>query len=361
MKFLFALGHPAHFHLYKYTISELLKEGHSVKIVISDKDILRKLLLDEEYEFEVIASLDIKSGLLFKGKKILKSTAKLFSICRLYKPDLLIGCLTQMSWVGFLLRIPSIFNAEDDITYTFLQGLVTYPFISTILAPIPTKVGFFSFKKIGYAGYHKLAYLHPNRFHSNAELVINLVGHNPYVIFRLVSLNAYHDVNAKGISEDTLKKLILIFKEYNIFISSEKPLKPDFQKFKLNISENDIHHFLGNASFFIGDSQSMTVEAAILGTPNIKCNSFFGRISVLEELENIYGLTKGLPPDEKLLFKTIKEYINDPQIQTRYEEQRQTMLSNKIDVTAFFIWFYKNYPASKKIMKDNPDYQYNFR
>ncbi|WP_020601244.1 DUF354 domain-containing protein [Spirosoma panaciterrae] len=361
MRFLFALGHPAHFHLYKYTISELLNEGHSVKIVISDKDILRKLLLDEKYEFEVVAALDIKNGLFFKGKKLFKSTAKLFSICRLYKPDILIGCLTQISWVGFLLRIPSIFNAEDDMTYTFLQGIITYPFISTILAPIPTKVGIFSFKKIGYAGYHKLAYLHPNRFQSNSELVTNTVGHKPYILFRLVSLNAYHDVNAKGISEETLKKLIILFKKYNIFISSEKPLKSDFQKFKLKINEKNIHHFLDNASFFIGDSQSMTVEAALLGTPNIKYNSFFGRISVLEELENVHGLTKGLPPDEDLLFKTINEYIDDSQIHSRYEEQRQIMLSSKIDVTAFFLWFYKNYPISKKIMKDNPDYQYNFR
>ena len=30
------------------------------------------------------------------------------------------------------------------------------------------------------------------------------------------------------------------------------------------------------------------------------------------------------------------------------------MLEDKIDVTAFIVWFIENYPGSVKIMKDNP-------
>ena len=37
------------------------------------------------------------------------------------------------------------------------------------------------------------------------------------------------------------------------------------------------------------------------------------------------------------------------------------MLSDKIDVTAFMVWFVENYPDSVKIMKDNPDYQLRFK
>jgi len=36
-------------------------------------------------------------------------------------------------------------------------------------------------------------------------------------------------------------------------------------------------------------------------------------------------------------------------------------LLDKIDVTAFLVWFVEYYPKSAKIMKENPDYQYNFR
>jgi len=37
------------------------------------------------------------------------------------------------------------------------------------------------------------------------------------------------------------------------------------------------------------------------------------------------------------------------------------MLSDKIDVTAFMVWFVENYPESAKIMKENPEYQWSFR
>ena len=37
------------------------------------------------------------------------------------------------------------------------------------------------------------------------------------------------------------------------------------------------------------------------------------------------------------------------------------MLSEKIDVTAFMVWFVENYPESVEIMKKNPDYQLRFQ
>jgi hypothetical protein len=37
------------------------------------------------------------------------------------------------------------------------------------------------------------------------------------------------------------------------------------------------------------------------------------------------------------------------------------MIKDKIDVTAFMVWFIENYPESKRIMKENPDYQYKFK
>ena len=43
MKYLFFLGHPAHFHLFKYTIEKLKKDGHIVYTIIKKKDILEDL------------------------------------------------------------------------------------------------------------------------------------------------------------------------------------------------------------------------------------------------------------------------------------------------------------------------------
>jgi predicted glycosyltransferase len=51
------------------------------------------------------------------------------------------------------------------------------------------------------------------------------------------------------------------------------------------------------AEFFIGDSQSMTVESAVPGVPAIRVNDFVGRISAVRELETA-GLCFGFSPDE---------------------------------------------------------------
>jgi len=45
----------------------------------------------------------------------------------------------------------------------------------------------------------------------------------------------------------------------------------------------------------------------------------------------------------------------------QFQLRRQKMLLEKIDVTAFLVWFVENYPESAKIMKENPEYQWRFR
>ncbi len=48
-------------------------------------------------------------------------------------------------------------------------------------------------------------------------------------------------------------------------------------------------------------------------------------------------------------------------LKEEFQIRRQKMLADKIDVTAFLVWFVENYPNSAKVMKENPDYQFNFK
>lgn len=112
----------------------------------------------------------------------------------------------------------------------------------------------------------------------------------------------------------------------------------------------------------ISDSQSMTMEAAMLGVPSIRFSDLAGRIGVLEELENKYGLTFGIKTSEpERLFQKIHELLGIPDLRQEWQRRREKMLSDKIDVTAFFVWFIENYPESYRIMKANPHYQYRFK
>lgn len=360
MKIAFGLGHPAHFHLYKNVI-RLLQNKHDIEIFITDKDILRKLLDANSFPYTTIASARPNENLFGKARKLFLSTKSLYNITKKNKPDIFVGCISQLCWVSCLFRKRNIFNAEDDITYTYLQGLITYPFVNTILTSQVVKTWPFTFKQIGYAGYHKLAYLHPKWFTPSESIKNCYIKEPRYFIIRIVNQNAYHDINAKGLDLKTLRSVVDYLKGYGaVYILSEKPLPEEFKKYALSIKENDIYHALYYADLFIGDSQSMTVESAMLGTPSIRINNFANKISVLKELEHTFHLTYSISPKIKdKIVPLIKEILSLNR--EDFRSRRNIMLNEKIDVTSFLVWFIENYPESKKIMKENPEYQYNFK
>lgn len=147
----------------------------------------------------------------------------------------------------------------------------------------------------------------------------------------------------------------------NVYITSERELTKHIESYRLKINLLDIHHIMAFAALFIGDSQSMSVEAAMLGTPSIRYSSFSGRIGVLEELQEKYELTYGIQPNcsDQLLSK-IDELLSDSQTVELFKERRLKMLQDKIDVSAFFTWFISNYPNSLQIMKEDPNFQLSF-
>jgi hypothetical protein len=347
-KLLIGMGHPAHFHLFRNTIYQLRNDGVEVMIVLTEKDILERLLKAEDFEFIKIAGRKKNEGVTDKIIKLANSTIELIRIVREFKPDLLIGSLSQLSYAGKLSKIPVLFFGEDDITYTWMQCLVTYPFVNYIVAPDKTKVGIFRNKKISYPGYQKLAYLHPKVFQPDAALIPEIDTTQTYTIIRLVSLTAYHDVNVGGIGNELLDQIIRKLLNYGkVYITSEKRLPEHLMIYSLPIKTVNIHHALSYASLFIGDSQSMCVEAAMLGVPSLKFNDFAGRISILEDLEMKYKLSFGFKTTQgKELLSMIDELFSTNDLKAIYQERRTNMLNDKIDVTSFYVWLIKNFPDS---------------
>ena len=104
---------------------------------------------------------------------------------------------------------------------------------------------------------------------------------------------------------------------------------------------------------FIGDSQTMTSEAALLGTPAIKCNSFAGRLAVPDEIEQRYGLCYSFMPEQvESFFEKIEELLSLSDLKEEWHRRRALLLANKIDVTAFLTWFVEGYPQTiKKVLE----------
>jgi len=359
MNIILALGHPAHYHLFKNVSKKLKEDGHNYYFVITPKDILEKLLIENNEEYIVLAPREKNENLMEKFFKIFNSTKQLIKVAKQLETDIFVGCLSQIVYAGVFINKPSIFVGEDDFSYTWLQGLTTYPLATKILAPQATSVGPFYYKKISYNGYQKLSYLHPNHFTTKrAEKRES----KKQILIRLVNLSAYHDFSAKGLNNILLSEFISRYSNIaDIHISSERELPKSFERFRIQINVNKMHEFLLNSDLFISDSQSMSVEAALLGIPNIRINNFAGKISVLNELEFKYGLTNSLSLKNATKLLDLADKLLSEKTIAEIDKNKQKMLADKIDVTAFLVWFIENYPQSVKIMKENPDYQYNFK
>lgn len=356
------LGHPAHFYMFRNVITKLISNGHSLHIVIKRKDILEDLLKNSGYNYTIIREdrSDTKLGLI---KSVLQMEFEMIRFIKKHKIKVLVG-----STLSFAARIISginvIVTGEDDAAVVPRYAGMVYPSASAILSPIVCNNGKWESKSYKYAGFQKLTYLHPNHFTADLSVVEKyFTTEKPYFLIRFAKLNAHHDNGIKGLNNELAKKLIeRLEKQGNVYISSERELPMEFERYRLNINPLDIHHVMAFATFYIGDSQSMSVEAAMLGTPSLRFNDFAGKISVLNELENKYQLTFSINssnPDK--LFSKLDELLQTDNLKEVFQQRRQQMLSEKIDVTAFFAWFIENYPKSVSIMRSNPDFQYRFK
>jgi predicted glycosyltransferase len=336
--FLFFLGHPAHFHLFRGTIENLKVRGHRVTIFIKKKDILEDLLNAAGWTYINALPSGRRDGKWGIAMGVLKKNLKLLRFCLTNRPHLMAGTSAEIAHIGFLLRIPSYVFSEDDYSVISTFANVTYPLATHVVSPEGCDNGRWNNKTIRYKGYHKLAYLHPNQFQPNESIVQKYFdAHSPYFIVRLAQLNAHHDDGASGISNNFMRRIIALLKPHGrVFITSERAVPEEFEEYQLRINPLHIHHIMAFATLYIGDSQSMAVEAAVLGTPNIRISSFSGKISVLEELQHRYHLTTGIhPKEESAILEMIERMVSAPHLRAEYQERRTFMLSEKIDVTTW--------------------------
>jgi predicted glycosyltransferase len=364
MKILVYLGHPAHFHIYRNSIKNWEKKGHKIYILIKKKDILEDLLDAANISYHNILEkgrTDSKLG-IFIG--MVKRAIRLFSFCLHEKPDILTGTSVENSIVGKVLGIPVVNVNEDDAGVVPYYAKLSYPLASSILNPYVCNSGKWDNKAIKLNSYHELAYLHPNHFTPDIKIVEHYLSpEKPYFLIRLAKLTAYHDFGIRGIGTTIAKHIIELLKPYGtVYITSERELEPQFEKYRIAINPLHMHHIMAFSTLYIGDSQTMAAEAGVLGVPFVRFNDFVGRIGYLNELEDVYKLGYGIKSkDVELLYKTISDLIvvlfGKSNI---YQERRKKMLSEKIDYEKFLTWFIEDYPDSHKIMKKNPNYQSRF-
>ena len=148
-----------------------------------------------------------------------------------------------------------------------------------------------------------------------------------------------------GLHDSLAKEIIKILEPHgSVHITSERPIAPELEQYRIQIDPLLIHHALAFASLFIGDSQTMTAEAAILGTPALRFNDFAGKISLFEELEDRYQLSFGFHTSQSAqLLDKIKDLLLIDNLKHLWKERQEKMLNEKIDVTMFMVDFFEKF------------------
>jgi predicted glycosyltransferase len=331
MKILFEIIHPKSVHIFKYIIKDLIKKGHNVKVASVNKDITLRLLKYYRIEHDVILNLTGK-GYIQKILLLLYGIFKFFLIFIQFKPDITIGRASPMmainSWI-FRKKHYSLSDTEHVENIHKLSKLISYKIITPDCFKIDLGI-----KQEKISSYLELAYLHPNRFTPNPEVLkeIGLKDGDVFFILRFVSWGASHDIGQKGLSDDGKRKLIDYLKvQGKIIITSESQLPKEFEEYRMSISPTKIHDLLYYATMYVGEGGTMASESACLGTPAIYVNTL--TMGYIQELENKYGLLFRITKNNSIIEKA-QDILNSSQ--TDWIKKRQKLLNDKIEMNDVF-------------------------
>jgi predicted glycosyltransferase len=338
MRVLIDVSHPALAHVFAHVHRALLARGHATAVVARAKDVTLALLDAYGVTYTVLAAPG--RGHAGRARELVVREARLLAHARRFRPDVITGTSVHAARVAFLLRCRSaVLNDDDAAAVPFFRWLA-YPLASAIVTPTALAHEHWGARQRTYPSYHALFYLHPSRFAPDPAVRGELGLHDgqPYAVVRLSALEAHHDTGVRGVSADLLRTLVDgIGRSVRVFVSSEKPLPTEIEGLRIRLRPERIHHALAGAAFVLGDSQTMTAEAAVLGTPAFRINDFVGRISYLRELED-YGLAFGFRPgQEKAALARVEEVLAMRDRAAVFAERRRRMLDEKIDPLPWFV------------------------
>jgi len=347
MKILIDLSHPAHVHFFKYFIWQMEERGHEIIVTARDKDITKTLL--EVYNIPHLMIGRPTRGRMSLATEWIKRGYELSKIGRRSQADIYLGILNPAAAISARLNRKYSLTFTDTEHASFAKK-VTFPFTNEIITPqcYRDTIGP---KQVRYNGYHELAYLHPAYFSPNPSVLteLDLTKDDPFIIIRFVSWQASHDIGQHGF-EDKVAIVRELEKYGRVLITSEVGLTRELQNHSIYISPEKLHDLLSYATLYIGEGGTMATEAAVLGTPSIYVSSLAGTMGNFIELEKTYRLVYSFTGGNAGLKKAV-EILQDPAIKKDWKTKREQLLREKIDVTAFMIWFIENYPASPEEMK----------
>ncbi|QSG07770.1 DUF354 domain-containing protein [Halapricum desulfuricans] len=337
MHYLFFTNTPAHVHMYKHVIRKLQQRGHQTSILARDYGCTIALLDWEELDYTVYGSCGTDRRSLFK-----QLPGHYYHIARTVRrldPDLIFGMGAYGAHAGLLSRTPSVLVLDSEPTS--LDHAISTPFARVILTPSAFR------KDLGeshytFEGFKESAYLHPSVFDPDPTIRDDLgVGPDEqYVILRLNAFGSHHDVGRDGLTPEVRGPLIERLAEHATVFVSDEDDSLDFSTLParpFDLHPAKLHDALAEASVLVADTQTMVTEAALLGTPAIRSNSFVGEDDMgnFLELERA-GLIVNLRDATEIVDRAIS-LLADDETGSTWRQRRDAYVKDMVNLTDILV------------------------
>ncbi|RQG89218.1 DUF354 domain-containing protein [Natrarchaeobius halalkaliphilus] len=333
MKIVVTIQHPAHVHFFKNAVRQL-SEHHQVTVFVREKDVATELLEGYGIPYETLAGptnsfLELAYTQLIYESRLLRRAREI-------EPDVM-AAIAEPGVAHVATVVGSTGLIFTDTEHATLQNKLAFPFCDAVYTPTcyRNEIGE---KQIRYSGYHELAYLHPDRFEPNPDVLADIDAREDesLVVMRLVSWDAAHDVGNSGFDRTQEVVSRLERTGARVLLTSESPLPNSLEQHRIDISPCQIHDLMYYSELFVGESPTMATESAVLGTPAIYASSI--ELGYVTELSEQYGLIfeyNGADRQSKSIEKAL-EILRNTSAQT-WERKRERLLSEKVDTTEYMI------------------------
>ena len=339
MRYLFVTNTPAHAHLFRHAASRLDAAGHEVLVVARDYGCTVDLL--EYFEVPHVVANRAEMSQLSVLTDIPNHLLSRYREARRFDPDVIFGMGVDAALVGAALRTPVVLvvDSEPDgldhaISKRLSRVLLTPHAFGKDLGP----------RQYRFRGFKECAYLHPDVFEPDPSVreELGLEPDEPFAILRFNAWGAHHDVSQKGITPEQRRELIEKLADHVTVLVSDEAFEGESFDLEGRARPFDVHparmhDALAEASLLVADTQTMVTEAALMGTPAIRSNSFVGDDDMgnFQELEEV-GLIYNEREFDRVLEKAL-EIVSDPDVGEEWMRRRDAYMADQVNLTDLLV------------------------
>lgn len=332
----FDITHPAHVHLFRHAIRELVDDGHAVAVSSREKEITTDLLDAYDIEHTVLSRKGTrKPGLVAEwlGREV-----RALRYAWQFDPDVVVSRLSPTAiHAGATVGAGNVvFNDHEGADRL---ARLCLPLVDRICTPDSFETDYGEPHR-RHAGVQELAYLHPDRFEPDFDQLRDhgVDPDDPFAVLRFVSMGAYHDVGRDELSPEVKRRLVDSLSDLGeVYVSTEGPLPPDLDARPVPVPPAAIHDLLAAANVLVTDSNTMATEAGLLGTPSVRSGSYVdtGELSNFAALADA-GLVESIADGDAAVERAV-ELAADPDASDRWAERRQEYVAASTDVTEYIV------------------------